>query len=122
MSKSIYDQFNVHTSILSAYAILHDGVMVAKLVFKYPRDGAGRLYAYAHWFGVPMVRGSANGYGYDKKSAALARLTPMEADQAQVGQDYSNEQKAFMGALSKDDGYGWNWHLRDADFIVCSVV
>lgn len=115
MSKSIYDQFNAHTPLISAHAILLDGIMVAKIVFKFPRDGAGRLYAYTHWFGVPMVRGSASGYGYDKKSAALSRLPAMELDQ-------NPAQVKFIEALSKDDGYGWVYHLKAAGFTVCTVI
>ena len=126
MSKSIYDQFNAHTPLVAAHAILLNGIMVAKIVFKFPKDGAGRLYAYAHWFGVPMVRGSASGYGYDKKSAALSRLPTMEPDHTQ-GDGYripcqNPNQVKFIEALSKDDGYGWDHHLKAAGFTVYTVI
>lgn len=125
MSKSIYDQFNAHTPLISAHAILLNGIMVAKIVFKLPKDGAGRLYAYIHWFGVPMVRGSASGYGYDKKSSALSRSPAMEPDHVQNGQlvPYQNPaQVKFIEALSKDDGYGWDYHLKAVGFTVYTVI
>ena len=69
---SIYEQHAASFANVAAYVILCDGERVATIAFKFPRDGAGRLYAYVHWIGAEMVRGSANGYGYDKRSAACA--------------------------------------------------
>lgn len=68
----IYDQHRAAFANVSAYVILRGGERVATIAFKFPRDGAGRLYAYVHWIGVPMVRGFAAGGGYDKRSAAVA--------------------------------------------------
>ena len=68
----IYDQHRAAFSNVSAYVVMHGGERVATVAIKYPRDGAGRLYAYVHWLGVPMVRGFAGGGGYDKRSAACA--------------------------------------------------
>lgn len=124
MSKpNVYDQLNAHTALVSASAILFQGEVVAKIVFKFPKDGMGKLYAYVHWIGVPMVRGSASGCGYDKKSAALAKLPTIEPDEAQLGQDYSNEQRLFIDSLAKcDDGWGWDYHLKRAGFTVCTII
>lgn len=118
MKNNVYDQLNTHTALMSASAILFDGQMVAKIIFKFPKDGAGRLYVYAHWLGVPMVRSSASGYGYDKKSAALSRLPTIETD------TYSGAaQLKFIEALAKcDDGHGWEYHLRQAGFIICTII
>lgn len=69
----IYQQHKAAFSNVSAFAILdRAGERVATVDIKYPRDGTGRLYAYVHLIGVEMVRGHANGYGYDKRSAAVA--------------------------------------------------
>ena len=120
---NIYDQLNSHTALVSASVILFKGIVVAKIIFKFPKDGAGRLYTYVHWFGVPMVRGSASGYGYDKKSAALARLPTIDPDNAQLGQDHSNEQKLFINALAScGDGWGWDYHLKQAGFTICTII
>jgi hypothetical protein len=67
----IYEQHRKAFENVAAYVIAKDGEQVATVAFKYPRDGAGRLYAYVHWLGLPMVRGYANGMVYDKGSAAV---------------------------------------------------
>lgn len=69
----IYEQHAAAFSKVSAFVILDlNGERVATVAIKYPNDGAGRLYAYVHLLGVEMVRAHANGYGYDKRSAAVA--------------------------------------------------
>lgn len=74
MTKSIYDQHQATFKNVSAFVILDENHEVyAKVSIKYPRDGAGRLYAYVHIIGERMVRGSATGYGYDKGSAAVSK-------------------------------------------------
>ena len=69
---SIYELHDKAFRHVSAYVILLNGERVATVAIKFPADGAGRLYAYVHWIGTPMVRGFAGGYGYDKRSAACA--------------------------------------------------
>lgn len=44
----IYDQHRAAFSNVSAYVITLDGEKVATIAIKFPRDGAGRLYAYVH--------------------------------------------------------------------------
>jgi hypothetical protein len=116
MAKNIYDQHRAAFSNVSAYVIMRHGDRVANIAFKFPRDGASRLYAYVHWFGIPMVRGSAGGYGYDKKTAACnsasrALLLPS-----------SDSQEAFNKALAIDDGNDWERNLRNAGFDVLQAV
>lgn len=114
MDQNIYDQHRKHTSRVGAYAILKDGQHVASITIAYPKDGASRLYAYVHYLGFPMLRGSATGYGYDKRSAAIASavrhhsVTDWPAD--------------FFVALNADDGHGWDRKLRDVGYIVCCVA
>lgn len=53
----IYDLHSKAFARVSAYVVLDkSGERVATVAFKFPADGAGRLYAYVHWIGVPMVR------------------------------------------------------------------
>lgn len=129
---NIYDQHRAAFSQVSAFVILHNGERVATIAFKFPRDGASRLYAYVHYIGLTMARGFAGGGGYDKRSASASasaaarnipdtRLpggrpkhwTPEKADNAQ----------AFLHALAHgDDGHGWEENLRKAGFTVLQAV
>src|SRR3546814_2190612 len=68
---AIYDQHDKAFARVSAYVVTKDGAHVANVSIKFPADGAGRLYAYVHWIGLEMVRDHANGYGYDKRTAAV---------------------------------------------------
>jgi hypothetical protein len=68
---NIYDQHDKAFSQVSASIIIKDGAQVGTIAWKYPKDGAGRLWCYFHIHGQEMVRAYAGGYGYDKKSASL---------------------------------------------------
>jgi hypothetical protein len=128
----IYRQHESAFSRVSAYVITKDGERVANVAFKYPADGAGRLYAYVHWFGIEMVRGFAAGGGYDKPSAATysAAKKPkirrmLSADALRVEGHLVNptgDHAAFWNALAIDDGHNWDSRLRDAGFTVLQAV
>lgn len=127
---NIYDQHRAAFANVSAYVVLHNGERVATIAFKYPRDGAGRLYAYVHWIGVKMVRGCAGGCGYDKHSAACADSVGRIKLEPGVWPDgtphHTPEEMAafdaFRAALSKNDGYYWHDNLRKAGFVVLQAV
>ena len=130
----IYDQHAAAFTNVSAFVVMRDGEKVATVAFKFPRDGAGRLYAYVHWLGLPMVRGFAGGYGYDKRSAAVitaarkldcgaaekiaAENNITEAD----GRPWLNGYKAFLAACKLDAGYDWQRNLEKAGFTVWQAV
>ena len=120
----IYHQHEAVFSNVSAYVITAKGERVATIAFKYPRDGAGRLYAYVHWFGVEMVRGYAAGGGYDKHSAACAdaagKIT-LHKDDAPYSEGRTLA-LAFIKALSHDGAYNWDRSLRDAGFEALQAV
>ena len=117
---SIYDQHDKAFPQVSAYVVSEGGKRMATIAFKFPKDGAARLWAYVHWLGTEMVRGYAGGYGYDKQTAAVesavAKLavSPTEASPAR--------REAFQAALSNCGGYGWERRLRDAGFEVWQAV
>jgi len=133
----IYEQHRAAFANVSAYVILKDGERVATIAFKFPRDGAGRLYAYVHWIGVPMVRGFASGGGYDKRSAAVAsavaRIKPRDVSSfhdgslrnmteialAQVDRERTIK---FVAALSDCGGSYWDRKLEQAGFTVIQAV
>lgn len=120
---NVYDQHqNAFTSV-SAFVIAKNGERVATIAFKFPRDGASKLWAYVHWHGLPMVRGSATGYGYDKRSAACASAS--RAIEKLHKTEFLNlcvDQQAFIDALGLDDGHGWDENLRRSGFTVWQAV
>jgi hypothetical protein len=117
---NVYDQHQQHTRRTGAYAILHNGVHVANITIAFPADGAGRLYAYAHWIGTQMTRGSANGYGYDKRTAAVASAARGYLATFDKAGNPTDE-CMFWEAISVDRGQEWDSRLRDAGFTVCQV-
>lgn len=123
----IYDQHDKAFSQVSAFVIMKGAERVATVAFKFPRDGAGRLQCFLHVLGLPMVKGIAGGYGYDKKSAAFANAAEKQAtvklESWQNAEGYSAEYetaKAFVAAFR--DGYGWCDNLREAGFTVLQAV
>jgi hypothetical protein len=136
---SIYEQFAKSFNRVAAYVILNkNGELVAKVAFKFPADGAARLYTYIHWMGIEMVRGQASGYGYDKRSAAVAnavsKITKVNGPETVTNDHHDliaerrrvrkvqEAQTAFLGALGKDCGEYWDTRLRNAGFTVIQAV
>lgn len=116
--KDIYKLHEKAFSNVSAYVILKNGERVATIAFKFPKDGAGRLYAYVHYFGSEMVRGYAGGYGYDKRSAAVEdAIDNVNHAQLEPGFDLT-----FIRALTNIGGDSWDNALRDAGFTVLQAV
>mgnify|MGYP007027787624 CR=1 FL=1 len=93
-------------------------------------DGAGRLYAYVHFIGAPMVRGHAGGYGYDKRTAAIedafkkidpAYFAPYVGSDpwANTRRECARFVKAINGAK---DGTEWHRSLTNAGYTVLQAV
>jgi hypothetical protein len=132
MTTDIYDQHRAAFAQVSAYVIFREGERVATIALKFPRDGAGLLYAYVHWMGEPMVRGWAGGGGYDKRSAACAdasRRLPASLSHGAYAcgtPHYTEAQradfKAFRAALGRDDGHDWTRNVVSAGFTVHQAV
>lgn len=117
MAKDIYDQHRAAFSNVSAYVIIKDGRRVATIAFKFPKDGASKLWAYVHWFGVSMVRGYAGGYGYDKMTAACASAARhMKSVEPLDSYDW------FVSSLSEDGGQHWDNALIERGFTVVQAV
>lgn len=117
---NIYDQHKAAFANVSAYVVLDkNGNRIASIAFKYPRDGAGRLYAYVHLFGATMVRGFAGGGGYDKASAAVLEAV----SKIKPGNYYEGSQghvAAFKGMV--DCGRDWTRQIADAGYTVLQAV
>lgn len=130
MPANVYDQHRASFAQVSAYVIAHNGKRVATIALKFPRDGAGRLLAYVHWLGEPMVRGYAGGYGYDKASAAVAnaagKLSISQGTWPDGTEHYPAETLAlhalFRDTLARYDGSTWDRALQGAGFDVWSAV
>lgn len=137
---NIYDQHKAAFAQVSAWVVLTpEGDRVASVAIKYPRDGAGRLYAYVHVFGMEMVRGHANGYGYDKGSAAVsaacARVSAgngldieglPEANRQEYADLHAKTEAAALAwrilAPTLDRGDNWTRALEKAGFRVLQAV
>lgn len=124
----IYDQFDKAFQHVSASAIFKDGEHVANLCFKFPRDGAGRLWCYLHVISLPMVRGYAGGYGYDKKSAAFCdaagKVASVKLESWQSEECYGVEQAVaaeFYRVAKNIGGNDWANALRDNGYQVVTV-
>jgi hypothetical protein len=118
----IYDQHTAAFRQVSAFVILRHGERVATIAFKSPKDGAGRLYAYIHWFGTQMVRGYASGYGYDKKSAAAEAASHLLGQMGIKDRESKLEFDRFLDALRDVGGNTWDTALRNAGFTVFMAV
>ena len=123
----IYKQHRAAFASVSAYVVMHAGDRVATVAIKYPRDGAGRLYSYVHWLGMPMVRGFAAGGGYDKRTAACACAARKLPDELPAGSDtadrvYAAVYNNFLNAMRADGGLDWNTALTRAGFTVLQAV
>ena len=118
-NKTIYDQHAASFPQVSAYVVLKDGERVATIAFKHPKDGAGRLAAYVHWIGIPMVRGTCTGYGYDKKSAACESAA---MHMAWKEEKTTPDLVAFFKAIKDIGGSNFDTAIRNAGFQVVQAV
>ena len=126
MKPAIYEQHAKAFARVSAFVIVRDGERVATVSIKFPADGAGRLYAYVHWLGIEMVRGSAIGYGYDKRSAAVADaligVKKLPDYEARTRTDAAKCLSHFTHAANNMDGGDWTRALEKAGFTVWQAV
>lgn len=124
---NIYDQHNAAFSNVSAYVITDkQGKRVATIAFKFPRDGAGRLWCYLHVLGLPMVRGMAGGYGYDKQSAAslnaARKVATYSEKDLETWADEAATRDAIFAAFNGYEGLEWARRVEDAGFNVLKAV
>jgi hypothetical protein len=120
-----YEAFEKGTGHMSAYALIKDGSAVGRIVIKPPRDGAGRLYAFAQVWGVPMVRGSAGGYGYDKAGAALSvALKKLEIGEEHLRLDDELSAIETLREIgnSHDQYDQIRWAIRDAGYSLARAL
>ncbi len=117
---------------VKAYAILDrtTAAHVANVTIKYPEDGAGRVYVYLHVIGLPLVRGSATGGGYDKAAAAMERAAAAvkEPPPEKIEQVYhctADRHRRTIRAAMEDrskEGHIWQDRLQDVGYTVLPVI
>lgn len=122
----IYDQHKAAFANVSAYVVVGTNAKgepdrKATIAFKYPRDGAGRLYCYLHVFGGPMVRGHAGGGGYDKHSAS-ASVAARKLNPKDYYAECAADVEAIRAALLPDDGHRWDSRIEKAGYQVFQAV
>jgi len=116
----VYAQHRAAFASVSAWVILdRKRERVATIALKYPRDGAGRLYAYFHLHGVPMVRAFASGGGYDKASAAISAAIALVApygpeDVERFGPEHNARLAALRDAAKAMDSGSWERCIENA--------
>lgn len=121
----IYKQHDSAFASVQAFVILDaSGERVATVALKFPRDGAGRLYAYVHLLGVEMVRAHAGGYGYDKRSAAvaaaIAKIPP--TDRPDVDGSIARTRHALQSVAAEMDAGDWTRVIEKQGFRVLQAV
>jgi len=118
---SIYELYDAAFKQVSAYVIVRNGARIGTLAFKFPKDGAGRLYAYLHIHGLTMTRGQASGYGYDKRSAAyIDALRKTKIEDGANPLDKNTLEK--LQAIKNVDSIGFDSAIREAGFELFSAV
>ncbi|SEG64681.1 hypothetical protein [Bosea lathyri] len=124
---AVYNQHDAAFSHVSAYVVIdkRDGACVAKVAIKRSTSGL-RTTAFVHWLGVPMVKGVANGGGYDKDSASVAnaarRMLDLMGIEPRLTREALDDYDAFRAAASLDGGKRWDDAVRDAGFSVFQAV
>ena len=119
---TIYEQHDAAFNLVSAYVILNgSGDRIATIAFKYPKDGAGRLWCYFHLIGLEMSRAYAGGYGYDKTSAAACNA--IEIAKAGIEKDHLNHTLSILQSSAHNiGGKDWKDIFTDNGYVVYKAV
>ena len=114
-----WQKFDKAFSQVSSYVILDKDTknVIAKIALKYPKNGAGRVTCYMHLIGHEVQIGTASGYGYDKRSAAIIAANSKQKDVL------SNAIKLHELLLSDQAQGGWQEVINENNgFIVIQAI
>lgn len=126
----IYEQHKAAFPHVAAWVVVDkicDPVAtVATISIRYPVKG-DRLWAYVHLRGVDMVRGWADGGGYDKTSAAVAEAIMKipeypGAKPDGYGAGVNANRKLMRQAVEHMDSSTWTRELERVGLIVLQAV
>ena len=120
MSMNVYDKFHNATKNIATHVVIDKyGQYVARIVTVTSASGA-TVTAYVHWIGTRMSSGKVGGGGYDRHNAAVAEAAQnfiKNSNEERFGQEL-----AFWDACTHDNGYGFDYNLRQAGFQVFNII
>lgn len=114
---TIYKQHDKKFNQVSAYVLLEGNNPRGTVAFHYPRDSAGRVTCFLHLHGMPMVKGVAGGYGYDKTGASFENaISSLYVEDLKEGEEWladshkenTKEIEYLKSNLSDLKGSSWN--------------
>jgi hypothetical protein len=116
----IYEQHNKAFADVSAFVIMDGAERVGSVAIK--RMRSGRTVAYVWWHEHGMAKGSANGGGYDKDSAAVeVALTDLRRSLPRK-LETPNKLADFVLIARTASGAGWQDCARTAGLVVYQAV
>ena len=132
--RNAQDRVEKKTARVGAFALMFEGRFAGRVVLVYPADGAGRLECKVQFTAgpcgeLPALYGKADGYGFDKASAAVRNAlsagsiaasvkeyasvfcsdSPARDERRREMLECSDATQAVITAakVAKPDGYGW---------------
>lgn len=123
-----WNKFDKAFSQVSSYIVLDANTkdVIAKIALKYPKDGAGRLSCYMHILGTEVQIGTASGYGYDKRTAAIIDAASKVNDLHVNNDTYINlsfNVITFLNLLIIKGQSGWQEVINEKNgFIVIQAI
>lgn len=126
MTTSNWQKFDKAFNQVSAYTVMcsETNELIAKIALKYPKDGAGRLICYMHIIGNDVQIGTASGYGYDKKTAAIISASDNFTKCSDLWESLDNKDSQFIELLQLDKAQsGWQEVINEKNgFKVIQVI
>lgn len=129
---AIWREFETKTQDWSAWLVLRNGDPVAKIVTHYGgrRSPSGlTVRAFVHVLGLPMVRGTARGGGYDMRTAAIGQAVrhlpkewPTDKQWDTGTEEFSMKDTLASFLKLVDQGYDIPHQLRAMGFQVEAVM
>lgn len=123
-SVAVWRDLEAKTRDLSAWVVLKDGELVAKLITHYGGRSSPNgltVKGFVHILGLPCARGIARGGGYDMRTAALSaacqRLDYLDDERSDL--DINRHVNVFR--TLKDQGYEIPRQLRELGYTVEQV-
>ena len=125
MTASIYDQHNAAFSNVEAFVVMSvndngEPVRVATVAFKRAASNL-RTTCYFHIIDAKMAKGTANGGGYDKSSAAAHHAVKQISADGAHSDRYQATVRDMQAAI-RDEGRSWKDDLEAAGFKVWRAV
>lgn len=124
-----HNQYDKATSRLAVFVLADkEKEIIGNILASYPKDGAGNLTVFIRILGLPLVRGKAGGYGYDKLGAAMYeaglalnnRITAMEKENLR-GPELLSLGRRIAESLAQDQT-NWKGNLGKAGIFLAQII